>query len=150
MPEKCYLLRFLCSLRLTYIQYARLIGLEIIANSYFQGEAAYMYRGKAEIGLVYFAYAKAMITRHLWLSDHVYLCTLEGKLRLELHPQGVRKPQRIIYETLDFVKPWAWGIERRRLGFWHIFESAGGDERALPHSFLQKKPFRVGQTHSFP
>ena len=54
MPESSYLLRFLRSLRFTYIQYAHLIGLEIIANSYFQvveSEATDMCRGKAESGL---------------------------------------------------------------------------------------------------
>ena len=53
MPESSYLLRFLRSLRFTYIQYAHLIGLEIIANSYFQvveSEATDMCRGKAESG----------------------------------------------------------------------------------------------------
>ena len=54
MPESSSLLRFLRFLQFAYIQYAHLIGLEIIVNSYFQvveSEATDMCRGKAESGL---------------------------------------------------------------------------------------------------
>ena len=91
---------------------------------------------------MYFAYAKAMVTRHprhiFGLSDHVYLCTLEGKLKLELHPQGLRKPQRIIYETLGFMKLWTWGIEQRKLAFGTFLQALEEMKEHYPTRFCKK------------